>query len=97
MTFLLSKKDGQYVYVDWLPQKEADSSKLTSKLLKDIIILLIKFLIISLLLASKAEWYSAVLDGPVVAMKRSPFFKDILLIAGGTGFNIWREKTFVNN
>jgi hypothetical protein len=37
-----------------------------------------------------------VLDGPVVAMKRSPFFKDILLIAGGTGFNIWREKTFVN-
>ncbi len=23
-------KDGQYVYVDWLPQKEADSSKLTS-------------------------------------------------------------------
>jgi hypothetical protein len=25
------KKDGQYVYVDWLPQKEADSSKLTSK------------------------------------------------------------------
>ena len=23
-------QDGQYVYVDWLPQKEADSSKLTS-------------------------------------------------------------------
>jgi hypothetical protein len=35
------------------------------------------------------------LDGPAVAIKRSPFFKDILLIAGGTGFNIWREKTFV--
>ncbi len=28
------KKDGQFVYVDWLPQKDADSSKLTSKNLK---------------------------------------------------------------
>jgi hypothetical protein len=27
-------------------------------------------------------------------MKRSPFFKDILLVAGGSGFNIWREKVF---
>ena len=27
-------------------------------------------------------------------MKRSPFFKDILLIAGGSGFNIWKEKVF---
>lgn len=69
----IGTEDGQYVYVDWLPQKDADSSKLST---------------------SKAEWYSAVLDGPIVAMKRSPFFKDILLIAGGTGFNIWREKTF---
>lgn len=47
------------------------------------------------MLASKAEWYTSVLDGPIVAMKRSPFFKDIILIAGGTGFNIWREKVFV--
>ena len=23
-------KDGQFVYVDWIPQKDADSSKLTS-------------------------------------------------------------------
>jgi len=23
-------EDGQFVYVDWIPQKEADSSKLTS-------------------------------------------------------------------
>jgi hypothetical protein len=43
----------------------------------------------------KAEWYSAILDGPVVAIKRSPFFSDIVLIAGGNGFNIWREKCFV--
>ncbi|CAF0718048.1 unnamed protein product [Brachionus calyciflorus] len=66
-------EDGQYVYVDWLPQKDADTSKLTT---------------------SKAEWYQSILDGPIVAMKRSPFFKDIILIAGGTGFNIWREKVF---
>ena len=44
--------------------------------------------------ASKAEWYTFVLDGPVVSMKRSPFFKDILIVAGGGGFTIWREKTF---
>ncbi len=46
--------------------------------------------------ATKAEWYSSVTDGPVVAMKRSPFFSDIILVAGGTGFNIWREKVFVS-
>lgn len=68
---VVGTEDGQYVYVDWVPQKEADSSKL---------------------ITSKAEWYSSVVDGPVVATKRSPFFKDILLIAGGTQFNIWREK-----
>ncbi len=27
----IGTEDGQFVYVDWLPQKEADSSKLTSK------------------------------------------------------------------
>jgi len=33
-------------------------------------------------------------DGPIVAVKRSPFFSDIVLVAGGTVFNIWREKVF---
>lgn len=46
--------------------------------------------------ASKAEWYQSILDGPITAMKRSPFFKDIILIAGGSGFQIWKEKVFVN-
>lgn len=64
-------EDGQYVYVDWIPQKEADSSKL---------------------ITSKAEFYTGVSDGPIVATKRSPFFRDVLLIAGGTVFSIWREK-----
>ncbi|CAF3614114.1 unnamed protein product [Adineta steineri] len=40
----------------------------------------------------KAAWSSGVVDGPVVALKRSPFFKDVLLIAGGWIFQIWREK-----
>ena len=36
-------------------------------------------------------------DGPVVALKRSPFFKDIFLVAGGWMFQIWREKTHVRS
>jgi len=44
--------------------------------------------------SSKAEWYSTIHDGPIVAMKHSPFFKDIVLVAGGTAFSIWREKVF---
>ncbi|CAF0933439.1 unnamed protein product [Adineta ricciae] len=40
----------------------------------------------------KAAWSAIVLDGPVVALKRSPFFKDVLIIAGGWIFQIWREK-----
>ncbi|UJR25204.1 hypothetical protein I4U23_006556 [Adineta vaga] len=40
----------------------------------------------------KATWSSVVIDGPVVGLKRSPFFKDVILIAGGWTFQIWREK-----
>ncbi|CAF3107715.1 unnamed protein product [Rotaria socialis] len=40
----------------------------------------------------KAAWSTAVVDGPVVALKRSPFFKDIILVAGGWLFQIWKEK-----
>lgn len=36
-----------------------------------------------------------VVDGPVVALKRSPFFKDVVLIAGGWMIQIWREKVHV--
>lgn len=45
--------------------------------------------------APKAAWSTVVVDGPVVALKRSPFFKDVLLIAGGWMFQIWREKVHV--
>jgi hypothetical protein len=48
------------------------------------------------ILAPKAAWSSVVVDGPVVALKRSPFFKDIVLVAGGWMFQIWREKIHVN-
>ncbi|CAF0793564.1 unnamed protein product [Rotaria sordida] len=40
----------------------------------------------------KAAWSTIVVDGPVVALKRSPFFKDVILVAGGWMFQIWREK-----
>ncbi|CAF2319241.1 unnamed protein product [Rotaria sp. Silwood2] len=40
----------------------------------------------------KAAWSSIVVDGPVVGLKRSPFFKDVILVAGGWMFQIWREK-----
>ena len=46
-------------------------------------------------LAPKAAWSNIIVDGPVVALKRSPFFKDVLLIAGGWMFQIWREKIHV--
>ena len=28
----IGTEDGQYVYVDWLPQKDADTNKLTSRI-----------------------------------------------------------------
>lgn len=48
------------------------------------------------LLAPKAAWSTVVVDGPVVALKRSPFFKDVILVAGGWMFQIWREKVHVS-
>lgn len=48
-----------------------------------------------LILAPKAVWSTTVVDGPVVALKRSPFFKDVLIIAGGWMFQIWKEKVHV--
>lgn len=34
-------------------------------------------------------------DGPINALERSPFFKDIILTAGGWTFAIWKEKNIV--
>eukprot|EP00795_Rhopilema_esculentum_P004098 gene4098-20278_t len=31
-------------------------------------------------------------DGPITAIERSPFFKDVILTAGGWSFAIWKEK-----
>lgn len=50
---------------------------------------------LSIYLAPKAAWWANVVDGPVIALKRSPFFKDIILIAGGWMFQIWKEKVHV--
>ncbi|KAI3382454.1 hypothetical protein SNEBB_006694 [Seison nebaliae] len=40
----------------------------------------------------KPEFVVSTLDGPVSAMKRSPYFPEILLVVGGWLFNIWKEK-----
>lgn len=48
------------------------------------------------IVAPKAAWSAIVVDGPIVGLKRSPFFKDVLLVAGGWMFQIWREKIHVN-
>ncbi|ELT93513.1 hypothetical protein CAPTEDRAFT_210544 [Capitella teleta] len=39
----------------------------------------------------KPEWYHGIHDGPVSALQRSPFFKDVILCVGGWTFSIWKE------
>ncbi|XP_074640912.1 dynein axonemal intermediate chain 3-like [Tubulanus polymorphus] len=40
----------------------------------------------------KPIFYNSFHDGPVVAMQRSPFFSDVILLVGGWTFSIWKEK-----
>jgi hypothetical protein len=74
-----------------MPQKDQDSAKFFSMLRRSN-----QILNFYLFLAPKAAWSTIVVDGPVVALKRSPFFKDVILIAGGWMFQIWKEKIHVS-
>ncbi|KAK2157176.1 hypothetical protein LSH36_196g03010 [Paralvinella palmiformis] len=39
----------------------------------------------------KPDYYHAIMDGPIVTLQRSPFFKDIVLCVGGWTFSLWKE------
>ena len=41
--------------------------------------------------APKPVFYHTIHDGPIVALIRSPFFKDVVLCLGGWMFSIWKE------
>ena len=45
----------------------------------------------------KPDFYSALHDGPITALQRSPFFKDIILCVGGWTFSVWKEGVNVSD
>lgn len=61
---------GELLYIDWMPQKDADSGKLVT---------------------TKPEFCHTFHDGPICALKKSPFNKNVLLVVGGWNFSIWKE------
>lgn len=46
--------------------------------------------------APKPSFYHGSHDGPVVALERSPFMKEVLLSVGGWNFTIWKEGVSVS-
>ena len=57
---------------------------------------MVRLLLFLFLPAPRPELVLDAHDGPITAIERSPFFKDVILTAGGWSFAIWKEKLTVS-
>ena len=58
--------------------------------------IVVRLLLFLFLPAPRPELVLDAHDGPITAIERSPFFKDVILTAGGWSFAIWKEKLTVS-